>query len=199
MRKAAISRKTGETEITLELTLEGKGTYDISTGCGFLDHMLVLFARHGRFDLAVNCKGDTQVDDHHTVEDVGIALGQAFHKALGEKRGILRYGSMLMPMDEALCMIAVDVSGRSYLGFDALLPAQKVGNFDTELVKEFLGAFVREAAVTLHIRGLAGENTHHIIEGIFKGFGRAVGQAVSIDKDFADEIPSTKGTLGGEK
>ena len=199
MRKAAISRKTGETEITLELTLEGKGTYDISTGCGFLDHMLVLFARHGRFDLAVNCKGDTQVDDHHTVEDVGIALGQAFHKALGEKRGILRYGSMLMPMDEALCMIAVDVSGRSYLGFDALLPAQKVGNFDTELVKEFLGAFVREAAVTLHIRGLAGENTHHIIEGIFKGFGRAMGQAVSIDKDFADEIPSTKGTLGGEK
>ena len=198
MRNATICRKTGETDIQLQLTLEGKGVYDISTGCGFLDHMLALFARHGRFDLKVICHGDTQVDDHHTVEDIGIALGQAFAKALSEKRGILRYGNMLMPMDEALCMVAVDISGRSYLGFDVTLPAQKVGTFDTELVKEFFFAFVREACATLHIRGFAGENTHHIIEGIFKGFGRAMGQAVSMDEAFADEIPSTKGTLGGK-
>ena len=198
MRNATICRKTGETDIQLQLILEGKGTYDIRTGCGFLDHMLALFARHGRFDLMLICRGDTQVDDHHTVEDVGIALGQAFTEALMEKRGILRYGSMLMPMDEALCMVAVDISGRSYLGFDAALPAQKVGTFDTELVKEFFLAFVREACVTLHIRGFAGENTHHIIEGIFKGFGRAMEQAVAIGEAFADEIPSTKGTLGGK-
>ena len=197
MRKASIHRQTGETDIALSLTLEGTGSYAVETGCGFLDHMLSLFARHGRFDLTVNGNGDTHVDDHHTVEDVGIALGQAFCKALGEKRGIFRYGNMLLPMDEALCMTAVDVSGRSHLGFDVVLPAAKVGSFDTELVKEFFLAFVREADVTLHIRGFAGENTHHIIEAVFKGFGRAMGQAVAIDPACSDEIPSTKGTLGG--
>jgi imidazoleglycerol-phosphate dehydratase len=187
-----------ETDIRLALRLDGAGLYDIQTGCGFLDHMLELFARHGRFDLSIRCEGDIRVDDHHTVEDVGIALGQAFGEALGERRGIRRYGSMLLPMDEALCLVAVDVSGRGHLSFDAALPAQKVGSFDTELVKEFFLAFVREAAATLHIRGFAGENTHHIIEAMFKAFGRAMNQAVQVDPDFADEIPSTKGTLGGK-
>ena len=197
MREVRVNRQTGETDIRMALALDGAGIYEINTGCGFLDHMLALFARHGRFDLTISCKGDTHVDDHHTVEDVGITLGQAFAMALGEKRGITRYGSMLLPMDEALCMVAADASGRGYLGFDATLPASKVGTFDTELVKEFFWAFVREAAITLHIRGFAGENTHHIIEAMFKGFGRAMRQAVSVDAGFADEIPSTKGTLGG--
>lgn len=198
MRTASIFRKTAETDITLSLELDGRGKSDIATGCGFLDHMLTLFAMHGRFDLAVHCTGDVYVDDHHTVEDIGIALGQAFSKALSDKRGILRYGQWLLPMDEALALIALDFSGRSHLSFHADMPTQKVGTFDTELIKEFFCAFVREASTTLHIRLLDGENTHHIIEAIFKGFGRAVRQAVSIDAAFATEIPSTKGTLGGE-
>ena len=197
MRKAEITRKTGETDIRLALMVDGTGGYQGQTGCGFLDHMLTLLARHGRFDLTVECKGDTHVDDHHTVEDVGIVLGQAFSRALGEKKGIFRYGSMLLPMDEALCLVAVDISGRGLLAFDATLPAAKVGTFDTELVKEFFIAFSREAGITLHVRQLAGENTHHIIEAMFKGLGRAMRQAVAIDEAFAEEIPSTKGTLGG--
>lgn len=197
MRTATINRKTAETDISLALSLDGNGESSVDTGCGFLNHMLTLFARHGRFDLTVSCKGDPWVDDHHTVEDVGIALGQAFAKALGDRRGIGRYGQRLLPMDETLALVAVDISGRACLGFDVSLPAQKVGTFDTELVKEFFLAFVREAAVTLHIRLLAGENTHHIIEGVFKGFGRAMREACAIDPAHADEIPSTKGTLGG--
>ncbi len=197
MRQAEITRKTAETDIRLTLRVDGAGRYDIETGCGFLDHMLELFTRHGRFDLTLRCQGDTRVDDHHTVEDVGIALGQAFLAALGDKRGIGRYGSMLLPMDEALCLVALDLSGRALLAFDAALPAQKVGSFDTELVKEFFLAFAREAAATLHIRGFAGENTHHIIEAMFKGFGRALRQAAAIDPALSNEIPSTKGTLGG--
>lgn len=197
MRDKKICRQTTETSISLSLVLEGTGKNEVHTGVGFLDHMLALFARHGRFDLMLSCQGDLDVDDHHTVEDVGIALGQAFESALGVKRGIMRYGSMLLPMDEALCMVAVDLSGRGTLGFDATLPAQKVGTFDTELVKEFFLAFAREAKVTLHIRGFAGENTHHIAEAMFKAVGHAMRQAVRVDPDFPDEIPSTKGTLGG--
>lgn len=197
MRNATIDRTTAETDISLSLALDGSGSADIQTGCGFLDHMLTLFAKHGRFDLRVRCTGDTRVDDHHTVEDIGIVLGQAFRVALGDKRGVNRYGQQLLPMDEALALTAVDLSGRACLGFQALMPAQKVGTFDTELVKEFFLAFVREASLTLHIHALAGENTHHIIEGVFKGFGRAMRQACRIDPDFAGDIPSTKGTLGG--
>lgn len=197
MRTATLNRRTTETDISLSLSLDGNGLSDIHTGCGFLDHMLTLFARHGSFDLSLTCKGDTWVDDHHTVEDVGIALGQAFGKALGDKRGIVRYGQRLLPMDETLALVAVDISGRACLGFDVPMPAQKVGAFDTELVREFFLAFVREAALTLHIRLIAGENTHHIIEGVFKGFGRAMREACAIDPAHADEIPSTKGTLGG--
>lgn len=199
MREASITRKTAETDIVLSLELDGKGQSNIDTGCGFLDHMLTLFAMHGRFNLSVKCTGDLHVDAHHTTEDIGIALGKAFSIALGDKRGIVRYGQWLLPMDEALAMIALDFSGRSHLSFQANMPSQKVGTFDTELVKEFFCAFVREASATLHIRLLDGENTHHIIEAIFKGFGRAVRQAVSIDLQFATEIPSTKGTLGGEQ
>ena len=195
MRTAAINRKTAETDISLQLNLDGKGQSTVATGCGFLDHMLTLFARHGRFDLTVSCQGDTWVDDHHTVEDVGIALGQAFAAALGDKRGIRRYGDCTLPMDEALILTAVDLSGRSYLGFDLSIPTQKVGTFDTELVEEFWLAFVRNAACTLHIRKLAGTNSHHIIEGAFKSAARSLGQAVSIDPAFADDIPSTKGVL----
>lgn len=195
MRKATVARKTAETEISLFWDLDGKGTAKIDTGCGFLDHMLTLFARHGRFDLTVCCKGDTQVDDHHTVEDIGIALGEAFAEAVGEKRGIARYGDTTLPMDEALILTAVDISGRSYLGFDVTLPAAKVGTFDTELVKEFFLAFTRKAEITLHIRMLAGENTHHIIEGIFKSTARTLAKALAIDAAYADEIPSTKGVL----
>ncbi len=196
MRAAQIERRTNETDIRLELCLEGKGRYQVDTGCGFLDHMLELFARHGRFDLSVHCNGDTRVDCHHTVEDVGIALGQAFAKALGDKRGITRYGSFLLPMDEALSLVAVDLSGRGMLTMNVSIPSPRVGEFDTELVKEFFVAFAREAGATLHLRGFCGENTHHVIESLFKGFGRAMKQAVAIDIDCADEIPSTKGTLG---
>lgn len=195
MRTAEIIRNTGETQIKLSLTLEGKGTASIDTGCGFLDHMLTLFAKHGRFDLALKCKGDTYVDDHHTVEDVGIALGQAFKEALGEKRGICRYGDTILPMDEALILTAVDLSGRGYLGYALQIPTEKVGTFDTELVEEFWLGFIRNAQCTLHIRQLAGANSHHIIEGAFKAAGRALRQAVTVEPEFADEIPSTKGVL----
>jgi imidazoleglycerol-phosphate dehydratase len=195
MRTSQIIRKTAETDICLTLNLDGTGKSTITTGCGFLDHMLTLFARHGRFDLNISCKGDTYVDDHHTVEDIGIALGKAFEEALAEKRGIVRYGSQILPMDESLILSAVDISGRSYLGFDLNIPTQKVGSFDTELVEEFWLGFVRNANLTLHIRQLAGTNSHHIIEGAFKSVGRSLRQAVAIDPDFANEIPSTKGVL----
>ncbi|MBQ2249372.1 MAG: imidazoleglycerol-phosphate dehydratase HisB [Clostridia bacterium] len=195
MREASILRETAETKIDLTLKLDGTGKSEIASGCGFLDHMLTLFASHGRFDLTLTCKGDTQVDDHHTVEDIGIALGQAFSKALGDKKGICRYGSMILPMDEALILSAVDLSGRGIL-CDALeIPTEKVGSFDTELVKEFWLAFVRNAECALHVRQLAGENSHHIIEGAFKSVARSLRQAVAIDPAFADEIPSTKGVL----
>lgn len=195
MRTADISRKTAETDITLSLCLEGTGKGDIQTGCGFLDHMLTLFARHGRFDLKVHCQGDTWVDDHHTVEDVGICLGDAFAQALGELRGVNRYGSTLLPMDEALILTAVDLSGRSLLCYDLNIPTQKVGTFDTQLTEEFFMAFARRAGLTLHVRQLAGQNSHHIIEGAFKSLGRSLRQAVAIDPEFAGEIPSTKGVL----
>jgi imidazoleglycerol-phosphate dehydratase len=195
MRTAQIKRDTAETKIELTLALEGKGCASIDTGCGFLDHMLTLLAGHGRFDLTVICHGDTEVDDHHTVEDIGIVLGQAFSEALGDKRGIVRYGSLMLPMDETLIAAAIDLSGRAYLGYALDIPTEKVGTFDCELVKEFWLAFVRTAACTLHIRQMAGENSHHIIEGTFKAVGRALRQAVSVDAAFADEIPSTKGVL----
>ncbi|MBR5125731.1 MAG: imidazoleglycerol-phosphate dehydratase HisB [Oscillospiraceae bacterium] len=195
MRTAEISRNTAETKICLTLNLDGSGKSEIATGVGFLDHMLTLFARHGRFDLTVNCQGDTWVDDHHTTEDVGIALGQAFRQALGDKRGIVRYGSQILPMDEALILTAVDLSGRGYLGYDLQLPAQKVGTFDTELVEEFWLGFIRNAECTLHIRQMAGTNTHHIIEGAFKSVGRSLRAAVAIEAAYANEIPSTKGVL----
>ena len=190
-----IIRKTAETDINLEINLDGSGKSTIDTGCGFLDHMLTLFARHGRFDLDVTCKGDTYVDYHHTAEDIGIVLGEAFACAIGDKKGITRYGSFILPMDEALIMSAVDISGRSYLGYNLEIPTEKVGDFDTELVEEFWLGFVRNAQVTLHIRQLAGTNSHHIIEGAFKSVARSLKAAVAIDPDFADEIPSTKGVL----
>ena len=195
MRNAEIKRKTAETDIELFLELDGSGKSEIDTGCGFLNHMLTLFASHGKFDLKVFCKGDIEVDDHHTAEDIGICLGQAFYEALGDKKGIIRYGNMILPMDEALILTAVDLSGRSYLGFDMEIPTEKVGTFDTELVKEFWLAFVREARCTLHFKKLDGENSHHIIEGAFKSAARSLRTAVSVDKDFADEVPSTKGVL----
>ena len=195
MKTATVLRKTAETDINLTLTLDGTGKSEIATGCGFLDHMLTLFAKHGKFDLQLNCKGDTWVDDHHTVEDVGIALGQAFSEALDDKKGICRYGDTVLPMDEALILTAVDLSGRSYLGYGLQIPTQKVGTFDTELVEEFFLGFVRNAGMNLHIRQLAGSNSHHIIEGAFKSVARSLRQAVSIDTAFADEIPSTKGVL----
>ena len=195
MRYAEISRKTAETDIRLSLNLDGDGTSEIDTGCGFLDHMLTLFARHGRFDLTVKCKGDTWVDDHHTVEDVGIVLGTAFAEALGNKRGICRYGDTILPMDESLILSAVDLSGRAYLGYALNIPTEKVGTFDTELCEEFWLAFVRTSACTLHIRQLAGKNSHHIIEGTFKSVARSLRDAVAIDPLFANDIPSTKGVL----
>lgn len=195
MRTAEINRKTNETDIRLRLNLDGTGKSEVSSGVGFLDHMLTLFARHGRFDLTLTCDGDTYVDDHHSVEDVGIALGQAFEQALGDKRGILRYGSFILPMDETLILTAVDISGRSYLNYDLHIPTEKVGTFDTELTEEFFLGFVRNANLTLHIKQLEGKNSHHIIEGTFKSFGRTMKQAVAIDKVFKDEIPSTKGVL----
>ena len=195
MRKAEIARKTNETDIKLTLELDGAGKSEISTGCGFLDHMLTLFARHGRFDMSVSCKGDTYVDYHHTVEDIGIALGDAFRKALGDMRGIVRYGSMILPMDEALIMTAVDISGRPHLSYGLDIPAQKVGEFDTELTEEFFLGFVRHAGMTLHIKQLAGTNSHHIIEGAFKSAARSLAAAVKIEEAYKNEIPSTKGVL----
>lgn len=195
MRTSEINRKTAETDICLKINLDGKGESKIDSGCGFLDHMLTLFAKHGRFDLEVTCKGDTQVDDHHTVEDIGIALGEAFADALGNKKGIVRYGDTVLPMDETLILSAVDLSGRDYLGYGLEIPMQKVGTFDTELTEEFWLAFVRNAKCTLHIKQLAGSNSHHIIEGAFKSVARSLKTAVSIDKDFADDIPSTKGVI----
>ena len=195
MRTAEIKRTTAETDISLCLNLDGTGKSTIATGCGFLDHMLTLFARHGRFDLDVTCKGDTYVDDHHTVEDIGIALGQAFSMALGNKKGIVRYGDTVLPMDETLILSAVDLSGRGYLGYGLEIPTEKVGTFDTELGEEFWLGFIRNADCTLHIRQLAGTNSHHIIEGAFKSVARSLKAAVAIDPSFADEIPSTKGVL----
>ena len=195
MRNAEIRRDTAETKISISLTLEGTGKSKIDTGVGFMDHMLTLFAKHGRFDLAVKCKGDTNVDDHHSVEDIGISLGQAFSEALGDKKGIRRYADTTLPMDEALILTSVDISGRDLLAYGLDIPTQKVGTFDTELVKEFMLGFVRNSNMTLHIVQLAGENSHHIIEGTFKSLARTLKKAVEIDPDYADEIPSTKGVL----
>ena len=195
MRSAEIKRTTAETAIELRLNLDGTGAGKIATGVGFMDHMLTLFARHARMDLEVTCKGDTFVDDHHSVEDIGICLGAALAKAVGDKRGIRRYGSMLLPMDEALVLCALDLSGRSCLRYQAQIPTEKIGSFDTELVEEFLLALTRSAGLTLHIRQMDGTNSHHIVEAMFKALGRALREAVSIDESLGGEIPSTKGVL----
>ena len=195
MRKSDITRKTAETDITLSLCLDGTGKSEINTGIGFLDHMLTSFTRHARFDLTVKCIGDTFTDDHHSAEDIGLCLGMAFSEAVGDMRGIVRFADVSLPMDEALCLCAVDISGRGYLVYDINPGAEKVGGFDAELVKEFFLAFVRKAEITVHLRQLAGDNAHHIIEACFKAFARALSAAVSVDKSFADEIPSTKGVL----
>lgn len=195
MRKGEIKRETTETKIELQINLDGNGTYNITSGSGFFDHMLELFTRHGRFDLKLACTGDTHVNYHHTVEDIGIALGDGISQLLGDKKGIKRYGSFILPMDEVLILCAIDLSGRSHLNFDVELSKEKVGEFDTELVKEFFLGLSRHLRATIHIKQLAGENCHHIIEAIFKCFGRTLGQAVAIDKKYSDEIPSTKGLL----
>ena len=195
MRTAEITRKTEETDIYLYLDLDGRGDAAIDSGVGFLDHMLTLFARHGSFDLTVRCKGDTRVDDHHSAEDIAIALGCAFCEALGEKRGIRRYGDIILPMDEALILTAADISGRGMFCSSLEIPSQKVGTFDTELVEEFWQGFARNAGITLHMRQLAGRNSHHIIEGCFKSAARCLKEAVSIDAKDPDRIPSTKGVL----
>ncbi len=195
MRIGEIDRKTAETDIKLFLDLDGIGESDIDTGVGFLDHMMTLFSRHGRFDIRLRCEGDVYVDDHHSVEDIGICLGKAFKEALGDMRGINRYGHIILPMDETLILCAADISGRAHLSFEAEFPSEKIGTFDTELVEEFFEAFVRSSDITLHIRQLSGKNSHHIAEGIFKAFARTMRTAVAIDKEFEDEIPSTKGVL----
>ena len=195
MRTSEITRRTAETDIHLTLDLDGTGAGEIDTGCGFLNHMLTLFKKHGCFDLTVKCVGDTDVDDHHTVEDIGICLGSAFAEALGDMGGINRYGSAILPMDEALILSAVDISGRDTLVYALDVPTEKIGTFDTELVKEFWLGFVRKANVTLHIRQLSGENSHHIVEGAFKSVARSLRQAVAIDPSLNGEIPSTKGVL----
>ena len=195
MREAEIRRKTAETDIELRLRLDGSGSFQVSTGIGFLDHMLELFARHGNFDLELKCTGDLYVDGHHTTEDVAIVLGRAFDEALGERRGICRYGSCILPMDEALILAAVDISGRGVLGYALEIPTERVGDFDTELTKEFMAAFARSLGAAVHLRQLAGENSHHIIEGAFKALARALRQAVSVDSENAGRIPSTKGTI----
>jgi imidazoleglycerol-phosphate dehydratase len=195
MRSSEITRKTAETDISLSIELDGTGESSVDTGVGFLDHMLTLFARHGRFDISLVCHGDVYVDDHHSVEDIGICLGTAFAEALGEKRGIRRYGDITLPMDEALILAAVDISGRGVLRYGLSIPTEKVGTFDTELTEEFMNAFVRTSGITVHLRQLDGENSHHIIEGAFKALARALRTAVSIDPSAAGEIPSTKGTL----
>lgn len=195
MRTYFSSRKTAETDITLSLNLDGSGKSDIDTGCGFLDHMLTLFAKHSRFDLAVKCSGDTNVDYHHTTEDIGIVLGTALCECIGDGKGITRYGHIILPMDESLILCAVDVGGRAYLNYNLNIPTQKVGNFDTELVEEFMASFTRCAKINLHLKQLDGTNSHHIIEGAFKALARALKTAVSIDEKYKDEIPSTKGTI----
>ncbi len=194
MRSYTLERKTAETDIALSLCLEG-GECSVNTGCGFLDHMLTLFARHGGFGLSVSCVGDVNVDYHHTTEDVGICLGTALREALGDKAGIVRYGDIILPMDETLILCAADISGRAHLSYDVTPPTEKVGDFDTELVKEFLLGFVRSAQLTLHVRQMAGENSHHILEGVFKALGRTLSKAVAIDPKRVGEIPSTKGAL----
>ena len=195
MRTATVNRKTAETDISLTLNIDGKGDSQINSGCGFLDHMLTLFAKHGRIDLNLTCKGDTYVDYHHTVEDIGIALGNAIREALGNKAGIKRYGHTILPMDDALIISAIDFSGRAFLGYDVEGLTEKVGDFDTELVKEFFYGFVRSAECNLHIMEVVGENTHHILEGIYKSVGRSIREAVTIEEKFKDDIPSTKGVL----
>jgi len=195
MREAKIARKTNETDIELYLCLDGTGKGNIDTGCGFLNHMLTLFSKHARFDLDVKCVGDTDVDYHHTVEDIAICLGKAFAQAMGDKKGISRYADITLPMDESLILCALDISGRGALYFNLEIPSAKVGDFDTELCEEFFRAFVRESGVTLHIRQLSGSNSHHIIEGAFKAFGRVLSYGVSIDERFKDEVPSTKGVI----
>lgn len=195
MRSAVLERKTSETQIKLSLDIDGSGTSEISSGIGFLDHMLALFAKHSGFNLEVSCTGDTYVDDHHSCEDIGIVLGSALREALGDKRGISRYGDIILPMDEALILCACDVSGRSCLVFDADFPIEKIGSFDTELVQEFFEAFTRSSGITLHIRKLSGANSHHIAEGIFKAFARCLAKACGIDEKRKDEIPSTKGVI----
>ena len=195
MRSAEIKRTTKETDISLKLELDGTGKSVIDSGVGFMDHMLTLFAKHGRFDLELSCRGDIEVDDHHSVEDIGICLGEAMLKALGDKKGIRRYGDCILPMDEALILSAVDISGRPLLSYDAKIRAKKVGTFDTELAEEFWAAFARAAKLTLHIRQISGRNSHHIIEGQFKSVARSMRQAVSLDPELAGEIPSTKGML----
>ena len=195
MRTSEISRKTAETDIRLSLNLDGDGTSNIDTGCGFLDHMLTLFAKHARFDLEVTCDGDVQVDYHHTTEDIAICLGMAFARAIDQKRGIRRYGDTLLPMDEALILSALDISGRGESYYELSIPTEKVGDFDTELCEEFWRAFARDAGITLHLRQLSGKNSHHIIEGAFKSVARSLRTAVSIDPAFANDIPSTKGLI----
>ena len=195
MREGNVSRKTNETDIALYLSLDGTGKGNIDTGCGFLNHMLTLFSKHARFDLDVKCVGDTDVDYHHTSEDVAICLGKAFAEAIGDKKGIKRYADIILPMDEALIMCALDISGRGGLYFNLDIPSCKVGDFDTELFEEFFRAFVRESGITLHIRQLSGSNSHHIIEGTFKAVARVLGQGVSIDEKYKDEVPSTKGVI----
>ena len=195
MRTAEICRNTAETKINLTFNIDGTGECDINSGCGFLDHMLTLFAKHGRFDIALKCEGDTEVDYHHTTEDIGICLGLAFKKALKDKKGIVRYGDMILPMDEALILSAVDFSGRSYLGYETKIRAKKIGDFDVELAEEFWLGFVRNAECTLHIKQLDGKNAHHICEGVFKSVARSIKKAVIIEEKFKDEIPSTKGVI----
>lgn len=195
MRNAKVERKTSETDIKLSLELDGRGDSRVDTGSGFFDHMLTLFARHGRFDLDVTCKGDVEVDFHHSAEDIGIALGKAFAEALGDKKGIVRYADTTLPMDEALILSAVDISGRGMLVYELPVNLDRIGNFDTELCEEFFIAFARNAGITLHLKKLSGTNSHHVIEGAFKSVGRSLRRAVSIDPDFADDVPSTKGVL----
>lgn len=195
MRTAEIKRKTAETDVSVFIDLDGRGESKINSGVGFLDHMLTLFSKHSGFDLKVFCKGDVEVDDHHSTEDIGIALGQAIKAALGDKIGVRRYGDALIPMDEALIQAAIDLSGRSYLGFGLELPTEKVGSFDTELVEEFFAAMTREAGINIHLRQLAGKNSHHIIEGAFKAAARALRAAAEPDQRFLNSLPSTKGAL----
>lgn len=195
MRTVSLNRKTAETDISLSLNLDGTGKSTIETGCGFLDHMFTLFAKHARFDLDIKCKGDIQVDYHHSAEDIGICLGKAFSEALGDMKGIERYGDIILPMDETLILCATDISGRAHLEYDVEIPTEKIGDFDSELVEEFFLAFVRNANITLHFKKLNGKNSHHIAEGVFKAFGRTMAKAVKINEAFKDEIPSTKGVL----